>query len=73
MMVELALLVGRSPRVGGGVLTAIFVVAVGFLARDLGEPRIAWGLVQVMLQAALVFGVTGLALLRETNTGGTNL
>ena len=68
VMVALAFLVRRRPRLGGGVLAAIFIVALAVAVHDMGDSRIAWAMVSTMLQAALVFGVTGVALLRETRT-----
>ena len=51
------------------LLVAVCIVALAALAKTgLADPRVGWGVISVMLQAALVFGVTGVALLRETRT-----
>ena len=72
-MVGLAALVRRRPRAGGGLLLAIFLAVVILLARDMDDPRLAWGMIQVFVQAAIVFGVTGTALLRDTGIGRVDL
>jgi hypothetical protein len=73
VMVGLAALVRRWPRPGGGLLLAIFLAAAIVLARDMDDPRLAWGMVQVLVQAAIVFGATGAALLRDTGKGRVDL
>ena len=54
-MVALALLVRRWPRPGGGLLVGIFVVSAVFMARNLGDPRLTWGMVSVWKQSSLRF------------------
>ena len=68
-MVALAWIVSRAPRAGGILLVSVCVAGLAALATTgLADPRARWGVISVMLQAALIFGVTGLALLRETKT-----
>ena len=62
----LGLLVRRWPRTGGGVLSVIFI---GFLALSLiniRDPKMTVGMVSTLIQTAMIFGVTGMALLRES-------
>ena len=69
VMAALAWIVNRTPRAGGALLVTVCIVALAALAKTgLADPRARWGVISVMLQAALVFGVTGVALLRETRT-----
>jgi hypothetical protein len=64
----LALVVRRWPRAGGGLLVVACVALVAVMAgAGLDNPRARWGVIAAMVQAALVYGVTGVALLRETS------
>ncbi len=68
VMAAMAWVVSRRPRAGGTLLLVVCVVALAALATTgLSEPQVRWGVIGAMLQAALVFGVTGVALLRETS------
>lgn len=69
VMAAMAWIVSRAPRAGGFMLVAVCIVALAALAKTgLTDPRVRWGVISTMLQAALVFGVTGVALLREAKT-----
>ncbi len=68
VMVGLALLVRRRPRVGGVVLIALLgAITLALLwTNSTTEAEAAkWGVSMVWLQAGLIFGITGVALLRE--------
>lgn len=69
-----ALVVRRWPRLGGGVLLFLLasLVVFGATVTDLPDgvtsstiAAVRWGMVSVWLQAGLIFGITGIALLRE--------
>jgi hypothetical protein len=75
VMVVPALLVRRRPRLGGGLLLFFLCVLVifGATATDLPDgvtsstvEAVRWGMVSVWLQAGLIFGITGVMLLRES-------
>jgi len=68
VMAALALLVRARPRLGGGVLVALFGVATLLLAWQARDLQLLRGGVGVFLQVALGFGCTGWALLRESRT-----
>jgi hypothetical protein len=68
VFVILAFLVRRSPRASGRLLLGLCVVAFAFAIRNLGDARIAWGQFALMLQAFLVLGVTGIALVVESDS-----
>ena len=68
VMVVPALLVRRWPRLGGGVLLFLFCALVVFGVSTVTPSNIEaarWGMISVWLQAGLIFGITGIALLRE--------
>lgn len=74
VMVIPALLVRRWPRLGGGVLLFFLcaLVVFGATAMDLPDgvtsstvEATRWGMISVWLQAGLIFGITGITLLRE--------
>jgi hypothetical protein len=74
VMIVPALLVRRWPRLGGGVLLLFLcaLVIFGATAMDLPDDVTSstvvvarWGMISVWLQAGLIFGITGVALLRE--------
>lgn|GEM_PF-1542540 len=66
LLALLGLLVRWRPRVGGGVLTALCVVALLGAASQLGSAETFWGMISGMIQAVVVLGTTGVALLVET-------
>lgn len=65
LFVGLAMLVRRFPRGAGWVLLALCFFALVFALRNIADPRIAWGQISIALQAFLVLGVTGIALVRD--------
>ena len=68
VMVGLALLVRRRPRVGGLVLLSLLGAVTLFVlwSNSATEVEAAkWGVGMAWLQAGLIFGTTGVALLRE--------
>lgn len=68
VLAGLALVVRRWPRAGGGLLVVACVAFLAVMAgTGLDNPRARWGVIAAMVQAALVYGVTGVALLRETS------
>lgn len=69
LMVGLAFLVRRWPRAGAAVLILLLLALVVFGVSQFRpeEPAAArWGMVQVWLQGGLIFGIGGLALMRES-------
>ncbi len=70
VMLGPAFLVRRWPRLGAGVLLFLLCALVVFGASTVTASNLEaarWGMIQVWLQAGLIFGITGLALLRETS------
>ena len=68
VFVAASVLVHRRPRLGGLALLGLGSVLLVLGAREMRDPRITWGMLSILLQVLLVFGVTGLALLRETSS-----
>ncbi len=66
-MVGLAWFVRRRPRIAGWVLLTLFAVILVFSGRPMTDSRVAWSMLSVIFQVALVFGVTGVALLKAPN------
>ncbi|MFO7610042.1 MAG: hypothetical protein R6X35_12755 [Candidatus Krumholzibacteriia bacterium] len=74
VMLLLALVVHRRPRLGGGLLVVSCIATMALLAQaGLDQPQARWGAIAVMAQTALVFGVTGVALLRAPGDKGAGL
>lgn len=70
LLLLLALLVRRWPRVAGATLLGLGA-AISFLTlRSIDNPDLAWVLMQSVLQILLLFGVTGAALLLESRSQG---
>jgi hypothetical protein len=64
--VGLAVLARKAPRAGGVLLTVMAAVAVVMAARTFGQGNgTAWGAMYGALQAVIVFGAGGIALLRR--------
>jgi len=63
-MAGLAWFVRRRPRIAGWVLLTLFAAALVFALRQTTDPRVGWTMLSVIFQVALVFGVTGVALLK---------
>ena len=65
VFVALAFLARSRPRFGGWLLLTLCAGAFIFMLRNIPDPRVAWGAVAVMIQAFLILGVTGIALVRD--------
>ncbi|MCP4571611.1 MAG: hypothetical protein GY838_04605 [bacterium] len=69
LFVGVAFLTRRYPRTGGGVLLILLLVLIVFgLFQAPGMSVLErWGMVHIWMQAGLIFGITGIALLRESS------
>jgi len=70
VMLGPAFLVRGWPRLGAGVLLFLLCALVVFGVTTVTPSNLEaarWGMIQVWLQAGLIFGITGLALLRESS------
>ena len=63
VIVGLAFLVRRWPRVGGGLLLAFVVLSAALLARPETLTHALWSVVSSLLQLTIAFGACGVALL----------
>jgi hypothetical protein len=68
LFMGLAFLVRWVPRAGGWVLLGLCCLAFGFALKNMTDARVAWGQVSIVLQAFLVLGVTGIALVRDATS-----
>lgn len=66
ILVALAMLVRTRPRLGAGVLLALFAAVVLLVVSTVRSLHSPVGLTSIILQVGLLFGCTGWALRRET-------
>jgi hypothetical protein len=62
VFLTLAFVVRRFPKAGGRLLLGLCLLVFVFAMWNMRDARIAWGQVSLILQAFLVLGVTGIAL-----------